>query len=316
MSDPTDATPEGTGPTPEVPPPSGPIGDETARVPVESEVGWNAPETPRSMPWEAAPAAIPPSAVPPATAATGATADPAAGDPAAAPGGVLSAATVGWVAPPPAPLATGQPGWVIAGVGSRLAAWILDGIIGFFLIFLLAIAFGIVVAIVSTDATSLPDWVILVAVIAFYYVYFVGFWTGGGKATPGMRLFKLQVANAADGKRLSIEAASIRWLALGYAIALISLIPILSAASSLATVIWSIVLLITTSQHAMHQGLHDRWAKSVVVRPEAAGAGGGAGAACLVILLVIGVFGLISLVGLFLLGSQLSEILSAVGESI
>ena len=75
--------------------------------------------------------------------------------------------------------------------------------------------------------------------------------------------------------------------------------------------------LITTATGAMHQGLHDRWAHSVVVRPAAAGAGGsGLVAACLIILAIVALFFLFSIIGLIFLGSQLSNILSAVGTSI
>ena len=325
MSDPTDATPDGSEPfVPEPPGPAagGPIGDETARIP-EPEVAWSAPDapdpsdTPRAMPWEAPAAGTAAAAVPPVQP-TG-TGDPAttpAGDPASSPTGVLSAATVGWVAPPPEPVAAGKPGWVIAGVGPRLGAWILDGLFGFILLIIGAILFGIVLAIVSPNDTRLPEWVYLVVVIGFYFVYFVGFWTSKGKATPGMRLFKLQVANAADGKRLEIGPAVTRWLALGYAFSLLGLIPVLSGLASLLTIIWSIVLLITTSQDTMHQGLHDRWAKSVVVRPEGAGAGGGAVIGCLIAVLIVGLLFLLPIIALIFLGGQVSTILSAVGDSI
>ena len=107
------------------------------------------------------------------------------------------------------PLATGN-----ARLGHRrrrdpARAWILDGFFGFVLIFLGAIVFG------DRDRGSsagfgrapCPSWAYLVVVLGFYFVYFVGFWTSKGKATPGMRLFKLQVANAADGKRLEIGPA-------------------------------------------------------------------------------------------------------------
>ncbi len=323
MSDPTDATPDGTEPTEHGPPepgppepPPGPIGDETARIP-EPDVAWNAPQPPRAMPWEAPLAGTPVAAVPPTQ---GSAPDPTtaeAGSPgAAAPMGVLSAATVGWVAPPPEPVATGQPGWVIAGVGTRLLAWILDGILSLVLIMVGAIVLGVVVAALGMDETALSDPLLLIAVVGFYFVYFVGFWTSGGKATPGMRAFKLQVANADDGKRLQIGQATKRWLALGYVFSLIGLIPILAAFSSVVATIWSIVLLITTAQHTMHQGLHDRWARTVVVRPEGAGAGGGWAVTCLIIVLVLVLVAFISIVALILLGSQVSEILSAVGESI
>lgn len=332
MSDPTDATPDGSEPIvpdpPDFQPPepdditvAGPIGDETARIP-EPEVAWSPSDVPatsdaaRAMPWEApaaaAAAAVPPPAIPPATppaASAAFDADPgamASGDPAAGPTGVLSAATVGWVAPPPEPVAAGKPGWVIAGVGPRLGAWILDGIFGFILIFVGAILFGIALAIVSPNDPTLPDSVYLLAVLGFYFVYFVGFWTSKGKATPGMRLFKLQVANAADGKRLEIGPAVTRWLALGYVFSIFGLIPALSAPASLVTLIWSIVLLITTGQDTMHQGLHDRWAKSVVVRPEGATAGAGAAVACLIIALIVVVFALVSIVALIYVGSQVS----------
>jgi uncharacterized RDD family membrane protein YckC len=314
MSDPTDATPD--GPEPATPPPdalppqvdgaqsAGPIGDETARMPVEPEVGWDStPEAPRPMPWEA-PAAVPP----PATGglATPPT-DPAApADQGAVPTGVLSAATVGWVAPPPEPVATGTPGWVIAGVGVRLGAWILDGVLGFILLFSLGLAFGIAAVIVGQDPATLPDWTFLLAGLGFYFVYFVGFWTSQGKATPGMRAFKLQVANAADGKRLEIGPAVKRWLALGYVFSLIGVVPALSPLASLVTLVWIIALLITTSQDRMHQGLHDRWAESVVVRPEGAGAGGGAVVACLVIALLFMFLALVAIIGLIFLGTQIS----------
>ena len=237
-------------------------------------------------------------------------------DPGAAPTGVLSAATVGWVAPPPEPVATGKPGWVIAGVGPRLGAWLLDGIFGFLLLFIAAIVFGIVAANIGTGNASMPGWVVLIAVLGFYFVYFVGFWTSQAKATPGMRLFRLQVANAADGKRLTIGSAVTRWLALGYAISILGLIPVLSSFSSLAALIWSIVLLITTNQDTMHQGLHDRWARTVVVRPEGAGAGRGVVVGCLFVAIVIGVLFLLPIVAVLLYGTQVSTILSSVGQSI
>jgi hypothetical protein len=67
----------------------------------------------------------------------------------------------------------------------------------------------------------------------------------------------------------------------------------------------------------MHQGLHDRWAKSVMVRPESATSTGGAWfATCLIFILVIGLLILVPIVALILLGGQVSAILSAVGASI
>lgn len=293
-------------PEPEAPAFSG--GDETARIPVEPEVAWNAPEPPRSMPWEApaAGAAVTAAAVPPVQPTT-------APDGSPAPGGVLSAATVGWVAPPPEPVATGQPGWEVASTWVRFAAYLIDG---FICALLLGFGVGIALAISPglSDGGTAVGLAYGVASAGLYFVYFVGFWTSGAQATPGMRLLKLRVANAADGKRLAIGPATIRWLALGYIFTLVSVIPTLSGLGFLA-LIWWIVLLVTTATDKMHQGAHDKWAKSVIVRPQGAGAGAFV-AACLIIVLIIGFFFMASIVGLILLGSQLSNILSAVGESI
>lgn len=306
MSDPTPGTPD--QPEPDLPEPSSPAGgDETVRVPVEPEVAWNPPEPPRAMPWEA-PAWASPPALPAAPAQpltqpvdTAAAAEVRAGAP-ATPAGVLSAAPVGWVVPPPEPLATGSGGFVIASVGSRLGAWLLDGVITFSGIVLLAGAFGLVLAATEMGSDPLIESAIYTALLGFFYVYFVGFWTSKGKATPGMRAFKLQVANAADGKRLDIGSATIRWLALGYGFSLFAVIPLLSGLAGLAAFIWSIVLLATTSNNPMHQGLHDNWAGSVVVRLQGAGSGGGRGlTTCLILTLILGVLFAILMIGILVM---------------
>ena len=317
----------------DVPESPAPINDDTVRVPVQPEVAWEAQQPPRAMPWEAAAAmgaaaSVPPAspAVPPTDPSAPAVPPAASAQPAAPSGwqvpqtdaqtGVLSASTVGWVAPPPQPLPTGNPGWAIASIGVRLGAYFIDGIVGAILILTVA---GIVLAvypdiihggIAVTIAYS-------VAVTGFYFVYFVGFWTSKGKATIGMRILKLQVANAIDGKRLAIGPAIIRWLAIGYIFALFSIIPVVSELSGFANFIWAIVLLVTAASHPMHQGLHDRWAGSVVVRPAETGAGSsGWMAACLIIVGIIVLFLLFAVIGLIFLGSNLSSILSAVGTSV
>lgn len=309
MSDPTPGTPD--QPEPELPessPPGG--GDETVRVPVAPEVAWNAPEAPRAMPWDAPVDVAPPAAMPLAPSVDAAAIGFGTSAP-ATPTGVLSAATVGWVTPPPEPVATGQPGWVIASVGVRFAAWFVDGILAGFL-GIAAILVLVAIANPDPDGSTVLSLAYVVILMGIYFLYFVGFWTSNGKATPGMRIFKLQVANATDGKRLAIGPAVIRWLALGYFLDALVIVPV----AGLVNLVWNIVLLITTSSDPMHQGLHDRWAKSVVVRPESAGAGSGVAAACLVIILIIALISLTSIVALILLGSQVSDILSAVGESI
>lgn len=319
MGDPTSGAPD--QPEPELPELSAPAGgDETVRVPVEPEVAWNAPESPRAMPWdESAQTTLPVAPLPgqpliqpvdPVAAAEGAAAAPPT------PTGLLSAATVGWVAPPPVPVATGNPGWVIASTGARFGAYLLDLILsGVIIGAVLALAVSLAPDLASGGAAVTMAYSI--GVTGFFFLYFVGFWTSGSKATPGMRVFKLQVASAADGKRLAIGPAVIRWLALGYVFALVGVIPALAGIAGLVEFVWVIVLLVTTSNDPMHQGLHDRWAKSVVVRPETATSSGGAWVAtCLVGILIIGLIITVPIVALLLMGDQLSTILSAVGASI
>ncbi len=233
MTDPTQDTPDVPGPEiPALETPSdttlpdapastlGPIGDETARIPVEPEVAWDAPEPSRAMPWEApataAPAtaepagivppsgAVPPQGQPPSTPAGGwvggASADPAAS---AVPSGVLSAATVGWVLPPPPPLATGNPGWVIASTGVRFGAWFIDLLILGLIVFAGAVAFGIGAAALGVESGIEADSTLTIASVVIgaglWFVYFVGFWTSEGKATPGMRA--LQAPGGQCGRR-------------------------------------------------------------------------------------------------------------------
>lgn len=305
MSDPTPGAaglPEPELPEPELPAPSQtPNGDETVRVPVGPEVAWNVPEPPRALPWEAPAQAVP--------------TEGEAGPP-PPPTGVLSASTVGWVAPPPVPVATGDPAWVVASTGARFGAYLLDLILsGVIIGGVLALAVSLAPDLVDGGATTAMAYSI--GVTGFYFLYFVGFWTSASKATPGMRVFKLQVANAADGKRLAIGPAVVRWLALGYFFSLVGLFEPLAGPSALVALVWYIALLVTTATDPMHQGLHDRWAKSVIVRPQGASSGaGGWLAACLIVLLLLVLIPVVSIVALVLLGDQVSAILSSVGESI
>jgi uncharacterized RDD family membrane protein YckC len=241
-------------------------------------------------------------------------------DPAAPPppgqGALLSSAPVGWAPPPPA-AAEVAPGLTFADTGSRVVAFIVDTI-------LLAIVGSIVVAIVGVptpdfaDAReftgiSSPAATLATAVLGF--LYFVISWTGGRRATIGQRVFNIQVGNAFDGKALSLEQAIRRWLGLGSFIGLFAIVPSLAGISALIEFLWVIVLLITTATSPTKQGLHDRFANTALVSPSGQGSSGLA-KACLVIVVVLFLLFALSIVALILLGSQLSTILSQIGDSI
>ncbi len=234
----------------------------------------------------------------------------------AAAAGAAGGAVAGWEAPDAGLPPSGVAGYRIAGVGSRVVAWFLDNtLVAFFSVVVSAIVFAIVGSAFVDDAfaTSAMSAIIFTGI---EFLYFVGFWTGGSGATPGMRLLKLRVVAAAGEGSLDIGPAVIRWLAFGAPLVVLSLIEPTSTIASYALLIWLVALLVTTGMSPTRQGLHDRWAGSSVVQPFDAKANT-ALIGCLVLaLIVIGLFILLPIVGLIFLGGQIEEILSSVGQSI
>jgi uncharacterized RDD family membrane protein YckC len=145
--------------------------------------------------------------------------------------------------------------------------------------------------------------------------YFVLSWSSAGRATPGMRLLKLQIGNAADGRTLARDQAFRRWLAMGEWLSLGSALPLLNGLASLLLFVWYLVLLVTTASSPTRQGLHDRFAGTAIVQPSG-GSGNGLVVGCLVIVAILVGISLLSVVALILLGSQVSTILEEVGNSI
>ncbi|MFL5779101.1 MAG: RDD family protein [Chloroflexota bacterium] len=217
----------------------------------------------------------------------------------------------------------GAPGLVFASTGTRFTAYLVDLVV---FAVISVIVSGIVIGILGRSAsTATPSGVIRptalantiggIAGVVISFVYFVGSWTAGRRATPGQRVFKLQVGNAFDGRGLTLEQAIRRWLALGYAFTILSLVPSLSGLATLLEVVWVLALIVTIATSQTKQGLHDRFANTAVVQPAGAGASGAA-TVCLVIAIIIAVLVILTLVALIFVGGQVSEILSAAGESI
>jgi uncharacterized RDD family membrane protein YckC len=277
--------------------------------------GSQEPPEPIVPPTEIAPVAAPPS-------------DPQA--PSDAPTqrtGIISAAPVGWSAPPPTSAPPGdQPvvawappaapaarpavgeGLVIAGVFSRLVALAIDGLI----LGCISIAIGAAVGVYregSTQALALGVGLVGVAIDG---LYFVALWTSGWRATLGMRLIGIRVLQAADGGPLPLEGAVVRWLALTGIVQLLAILPVANGIFGLLAFVWLIVLLLTTATDRLHQGMHDRWAGSVVVQP----APGGSGAAVVGCLVLVALSLFLPFILFLLLSDSLREILSRVGTSI
>ncbi len=190
------------------------------------------------------------------------------------PAAAQAPAPAAWQPPPTAPPKTpevpGAPGRYFAATVTRVAALLTDGI-------LLGIIAGIIFAIVAAfvpgpnfdDPTrfgAVTPAVIIGGLggLIVSYLYFFLSWRSAGKATPGQRLFKMQVGNAFDGATLTTRQITIRWLTL-FGLGILSVVPLLGGLGGLATIVWDIVLLVTTASSPTKQGLQDRWAGSAVV---------------------------------------------------
>jgi uncharacterized RDD family membrane protein YckC len=208
------------------------------------------------------------------------------------------------------------PGLVFSGTSARFAAFVTDS-------FLLGLAASAITATIGSGSSLTPrgdivwttgDFLASILGVAINGAYFVAFWSGGRRATLGQMLFKIQVGNAFDGRPLTTEQAIRRWLGLGqflsafaFSFAAVGLIGVLS-------LIWSLALLISTISSPTKQGLHDRFANTAVVRQ--VNAGNGLVYTCLIVVFIIPILGFLALFSLLIAGSQISDILSAVGRSV
>ncbi len=312
---PPDASPPETSPTdaptPDAPPPS---------------TRWESPAAPS---WETPP--TPPPASPIISASPSVPPDAAPGwqqPPPAAP-------VVAWETPGPSAAAPGREGYVIGGMGARLVAYFLDGII-------VAIVPAILTLFVTdwgrifqqvidasrnatpgqfnrTDfvMTVTPELILVTLIgLAIQFIYFVGFWTSDGHATPGMRGLRMQVVDAATGGTLSLMAATKRFVALGYPLSLLVIVPALQSVAGIAEFALSLFLFFTTITNDRRQGLHDKFANSLVIRSVTSGDGATLVGCLLLIVLVVGFGIIISAVALAALGPQIEELMREVGNSI
>jgi uncharacterized RDD family membrane protein YckC len=227
---------------------------------------------------------------------------------------------VAWAAPPPPSQGRevpGAPGFAFASTPRRLVAWIIDNLLIGIAAIVLAAVIGAAANLETTRTSNTFYAIFSVIYVALSLVYFVLLWTGGSRATPGMRALKLQVGTAFDGRPLEISQAILRWALLGYPLSLAALIPSVSVTNliSLVAFLWSIALLVSTIASDTKQGIHDRVARSAMVEP--AGLGSSAlVTACLLLAIIFIVLPFVAIIGLIFLGGQISGILDEVGRSI
>jgi uncharacterized RDD family membrane protein YckC len=303
-------TPSGEPPLEPTPPPTDPVASEpdavTARVPVPDAA---APDAEPTAPASPAPGELAPAPLEPPQASAGLISAQPVGPAGAQAGPPPNEPLVAWAAPTgPAAIPVTE-GLVIAGTFSRLVAYSAD------LLFLGAIGVAVNGALGLFDTGRDGTLALIVAgvLIAVDFLYFVGLWTSGFQATLGMRMLRLRILGANTASTLSLNDGLLRWLALSGAVGILTLVPGLSGFLGLLSLVWLVVLLGTTALNPLHQGLHDRWARSVVVQP-APGGSGAAFATCLI--LVVFVFILLPILALLLAGDQVAHLLSQIGQSI
>ena len=291
---------------PRPPDPEPPSPDPGAVTEPYTPAGWSSPEPPQ-------PVTVPPPAATPPT-------------PNLTPAGTGLPPGVGWAAPVPV-VQEVAPGLTFSSTSARVVAWIVDLI----LLGIVSIVIGALLGAVGLGPTAtapigpsgIPQYwngftradpIGTVLTVAVSALYFIGFWSGGRRGTPGQRMLSIQVGNAFDGRPLTMDQAIRRWLGLGDVITLLGVLPAAAGLGSLLLFVWAIVLLITTATSPTKQGLHDKLANSAVVRPVSAG--NGWVIACLVIVAALVLIPLLAIVALIFLGGQVSTILSTVGESV
>ncbi len=184
----------------------------------------------------------------------------------------------GWApAPPPA---MGPAGLVYGDVPNRAIAYIIDaiilGIAGFIVAAILD-TIGLRTYSVNTNATSIGDlvsWnpvagiaqaIVNTAISAGYFIYL---WMTM-RATLGQRVLGLQVGNAANGATITRDQAIKRWIALGAPFGIaqaLNPLPGLGLLIGLAALAWFIALLYTTATSPTKQGIHDKYAGTIVAK--------------------------------------------------
>ena len=178
-----------------------------------------------------------------------------------------------------APVA-GPAGLYYADVPNRAIAYIIDAVIlaiGNLIVAAVLAAIGLNAYSVNLNASTingllnynpivgLIQAVIFTAISGGYFIYM---WTAM-RGSVGQKVLGMQVGNAADGKTLTMDQAIKRWLALGAPFGIaqaLNPLPGLGILIGLAAFVWFIALLVTTAQSPTKQGLHDRYAGTVVVK--------------------------------------------------
>lgn len=170
-----------------------------------------------------------------------------------------------------APVA-GPAGYFYADVPNRAIAYIVDAVILFIALFIIialsTAIFGVDTIVGKFQSTTS----LLVAAILWGLVsaaYFIYSWTAM-RGTPGMKVLGMQIGNEQDGSTIPMNQAVLRYVVLfGPAVAaqlINAFAPGIGIILNLLAFIWFIALLVTTAQSPTKQGIHDKQARTMVVK--------------------------------------------------
>ena len=170
----------------------------------------------------------------------------------------------------------GPAGLFYADVPNRVFAIIIDGILVFIVSALVSIVLPPASQLNLTPTnlgdlvTMNPVGVLLRAVVGLVISggYFVYMWTKM-RGTLGMMVIGLQLGNESDGSNITLNQAITRWALLFGPSSIAqaaSAAPGIGWLISLAALVWVIALLVTTAQSPTKQGLHDRYAHTIMVK--------------------------------------------------
>jgi uncharacterized RDD family membrane protein YckC len=197
----------------------------------------------------------------------------------------VTAPLVNWTAPDSEPRGGSEEvaqGIVLAGILIRIAAFLVD----VFILGALAIAITLITASLIRDRAT-GDVIAATVVAILGVAYFAIAWLSPWAATPGQRLGQLRVVDATSLESIDARRAILRSFLLGSALSLLSFPAEVSRYVEIIAVVWAMILLGSLVFDGRRQGLHDRWARTLVVKPATAGAGPLAIGCFLIVLLIL-----------------------------
>jgi uncharacterized RDD family membrane protein YckC len=167
----------------------------------------------------------------------------------------------------------GPAGFYYADVPNRAIAFIIDYIIFFIVLVVIGTVsrgiFGTNLGIFGSVDSTMSVLVTQVVSYAIAGGYFIYTWTAM-RGTVGMRALGMQIGHESDGRTIDINTAVLRFALLfgpGFVAGVLSSFALgLGLLASLVSFIWFIALIVTTAQSPTKQGLHDRYAHTMVVK--------------------------------------------------